>query len=82
MGERGFHGNPLLKDGESVVLGVDVSLALKTVAISSWRLWQVEGKLNGLPQSSLMQFVLQGPGLWVLLFTQEVAGKAGKAGRA
>lgn len=44
MGERGFHGNPLLKDGESVVLGVDVSLALKTVAISSWRPWQVKGK--------------------------------------
>lgn len=27
-----------------VVLGVEVSLALQTVAISSWRPWQVEGQ--------------------------------------
>lgn len=77
-----FTATHCLRMVKTVVLGVDVSLALKTVAISSWRPWRVEGKLTGLPQSSLMQLVRQGPGLWVLLFTQEVAGKAGKAGRA
>lgn len=49
MGERGFRGNPLLMGGESYSggCGCESGPADKPapVAISSWRPWQVEGKL-------------------------------------